>query len=282
MDTLIFKDSLNYFARALSGLPAMFGLREEKGHFPHLINTPDRIHDIYPELPDLSFYEPDRRSAADRSALIRWWEENRQTVFNVAEELVHYCAQDVTVLRQACTIYRNVFVQTTHIDPFERPCTQARLSLEVFMRRHMPARTIVNMPELGMRVHDRQSILARRYFRLMERLDPTIQVRDSTWSVGEARFDKLRVDGEVRTLEKNFSSLISIFRFWTRAVARFVRLSNFLVAIGTVVRGVGRIRTLNWRVWRPPNNLTLRRRHVWPCCAPSMMWLRLVCRNFSN
>lgn len=198
MDTLIFKDSINFFASSLAGLPAMFGFRETKGHFPHRLNRWTNMGMRQIGLPPLEDYEPDRQKPAERENLLRWWHENQYELFDLCSELVKYCKQDVNVLRHACVAYRSTVLETANMDPFLRVSTQAGLSLNVFLRRHMTPRTIVNMPETGMRLRDRQSIVAQRYFRTYEALNPTVRIRDASWVVGESRFqDRKRVDGVV-------------------------------------------------------------------------------------
>jgi hypothetical protein len=196
---LIFKDSLNFFSRALSQLPTMFGLRDSKGYFPHRLNIMSNMGRIlYPQAAD---YEPDRKSSAERQTFFSWWANNAGKPLDVSSELVRYCRQDVKVLREACCAYRKAIQQSTDIDPFLKPSTQARLSLDIYLRRHMPKSTILNMPEIGLRTHDRQSVLALRYFRTLELLNPDIMVQDASWSIGEARFgNRQRVDGVVSTL----------------------------------------------------------------------------------
>ncbi|KAI6186080.1 DNA-directed DNA polymerase [Aphelenchoides besseyi] len=199
-DKLIFKDSINYFPRALATLPAMFGLPEAKGHFPHLWNNPRDLQRVESQLPPLDAYEPNRLTAAAREELRQWWEANRHQTFNVKEELVRYCVQDVVVLRQACVEFRNVLRTQQNLDPFQRASTLPNLALEVFTKRFMPPNTIVNIPEEGFAKRDRQSVIALRYFRLRELENPSIVVRDATWFVGEKRFGHnglKRIDGVV-------------------------------------------------------------------------------------
>jgi hypothetical protein len=196
---IIIKDSLNYFSCPLSALPTMFGLKSVKGRFPHNLNTPATINNVFEQLPPINEYEPDRLKSAARAELIKWWEANRANRFDVSFELVRYCIDDVRILRDSCLAYRRNFIEIANIDPFFIPSTQARLSLEVFLRRHMPEGSIVNLKEIGCRVEDRQSYAALRYFRYREALEGDIAIRDASWYIGEARFgEKRRVDGVVR------------------------------------------------------------------------------------
>jgi hypothetical protein len=58
-----------------------------------------------------------------RTEFIAWYEEEKSVVFNNGQTLESYCQDDVTVLRQACQVFRNEFMGTANIDVFQEPDT---------------------------------------------------------------------------------------------------------------------------------------------------------------
>jgi aspartate ammonia-lyase len=66
------------------------------------------------EIPDVSYYGANTMSAKERSA-----------VFDKRSVLEAYCQDDVTVLRQACTVFRREFMEIGNVDVFTESVTIA-------------------------------------------------------------------------------------------------------------------------------------------------------------
>jgi len=50
-------------------------------------------------------------SADDRAQFLAWYEEQKDKMFHNKEGLLAYCIDDVSVLRQACCAFRNLFLK---------------------------------------------------------------------------------------------------------------------------------------------------------------------------
>ncbi|XP_024945855.1 uncharacterized protein LOC112495116, partial [Cephus cinctus] len=147
----------------LSALPKAFGLADaaglkQKGVFPHLFNTPENQHYIGP-LPALEFYSPDTMSTAQRNQFLAWYNEQRSTgyVFNFRTEFIEYCRSDVTILRQACVSFREMFLQHGNVCPFSESTTIASACSKVFRKNFLRDEQIAILPPGGHRYSDKQS-----------------------------------------------------------------------------------------------------------------------------
>jgi hypothetical protein len=47
---------------------------------------------------------------SERTEFLAWYEEQKSVVFNNRQTLESYCQDDVTVLRQACQVFRDEFL----------------------------------------------------------------------------------------------------------------------------------------------------------------------------
>ena len=86
-----FIDSLNFLPMPLSKFPKTFGLTElAKGYFPHFFNTEANQHYVGP-IPDVKYYDPDGMKPEAREVFYKWYDTQREKVFNMEEELLKYC-----------------------------------------------------------------------------------------------------------------------------------------------------------------------------------------------
>ena len=108
-----FIDSIKILLSRLSKLPEMFGMNNEseidanirKGFFPHLFNTTDKIDNNYiGKIPDRKYYAPEHMNPESRSEFNTWYEQMQNKpnyVFNLKQELIKYCINDVIILKLA-------------------------------------------------------------------------------------------------------------------------------------------------------------------------------------
>ena len=62
-------------------------------------------------MPDISFYGADAMGDSERREFMEWYQSQRSEVFDNRRVLEEYCQADVTVLRQACQVFRREFIQ---------------------------------------------------------------------------------------------------------------------------------------------------------------------------
>ena len=139
-----FIDSLNFIPMALANFPKTFGLDElRKGYFPHLFNKSENQNYIGP-IPCEPYYMPNGMSPKNRKAFLEWHKEQKDSgyVFDFAKEIKAYCTSDVDILRRSCMEFRELFRDSTGIDPFEKCLTIASACQLVYRTNFLKENTI--------------------------------------------------------------------------------------------------------------------------------------------
>ena len=142
-------DSLNVFQMRLAALPKAFGLSTSliKGTFPHLFNREEYWSYVGP-LPDLEFYDPDSMNSEQRTEFLEWHASMRREnyVFDFQKEIRNYCSNDVTILRESCLRFRELFIEQTNVDPLQY-ITIASAVMAVFRSNFLTPNTIAIVPK---------------------------------------------------------------------------------------------------------------------------------------
>ena len=144
MFNIRFIDSLNFIPMALANFPKTFGLDElRKGYFPHLFNKRENQNYIGP-IPCEPYYTPNSMSPKNRKAFQEWYKEQKDCdyVFDFAKEIKAYCTSDVDILRRSCMEFRELFRDSTGIDPFEKCLTIASACQLVYRTNFLEESTI--------------------------------------------------------------------------------------------------------------------------------------------
>ena len=70
----------------------------------------------------------------ERKEFIAWYDTRKDKVLDNRHILQNYCQDDVTVLRQACQIYRRDFIEVGNVDVFLESCTITSVFNKVFRK----------------------------------------------------------------------------------------------------------------------------------------------------
>jgi hypothetical protein len=128
----------------LAKFPKTFGLDElHKGYFPHLFNKRENESYVGP-IPCEPYYNPNGMSSENRKAFQKWHKEQRDNnvVFDFEKEIIKYCRSDVDILRRSCMEFRELFRDSTEIDPFEKCLTIASACQLVYRTNFLKENTI--------------------------------------------------------------------------------------------------------------------------------------------
>lgn len=168
-EKVVFIDSLNYFHMSLAKLPKAFGFDSAKGYFPHMWNRQEDWHYRGP-LPDKVHYGHESMSSEDHQ-FNEWYDDlkSKNYVFDFQKEMLKYCKLDVVILRKARLAFRELFIESTGICPFQDSCTIASACNCVYRTNYLKKDTIGIIPRGGYRLADRQSSKALRWMALYER-----------------------------------------------------------------------------------------------------------------
>jgi hypothetical protein len=103
-------------------MPKSFELTGKKGYYPQFFNTADNLDFVDP-YPEPQYYGTDIMSGDERDQFLEWYQEQQDKIFRNKEELLAYCMEDVSVLRQACCAFQNLFLKLVKMDPFRQAIT---------------------------------------------------------------------------------------------------------------------------------------------------------------
>lgn len=152
--TLIFsfKDTLLQLQTSLKNLPNMFGLAVSirKGDFPYIFNTPEN-QDYDGPIPDLSFYQAERKRGLEREKFLEWHQaetarlEKEGRTWNLQNELKAYCINDVEVLSIAFKTYCDTMSNMNRGMSPAKTLTAAGYAYSLYMTMHLPPQTLCRL-----------------------------------------------------------------------------------------------------------------------------------------
>ena len=191
---IVFKDSLCFLPMALRKFSKTFDLPEEKGYFPHFFNTPEHQTYVGP-YPDLASYGVDTLPQDAAEQLRQWHAEQWGKTFDFQKELLHYCEQDVILLKRGVMTARRIFQDVTGFDPFQKCITLAATCMRSFRRNFMPPQSIGLVPPGGYTPRDVQSWKAKQWLWWLQHQPPHRVLQTCASPQGEARVLGAKVDG---------------------------------------------------------------------------------------
>jgi hypothetical protein len=106
MEHLKFIDSICFLPFPLRKLLGAFGFSASKSWYPHYFKTTANLNYVG-QLPDIEYYGVNEMGVSERTEFLASYEQKKSVVFNNRQTLEAYCQDDVTVLRQACQVFRN-------------------------------------------------------------------------------------------------------------------------------------------------------------------------------
>lgn len=160
-----FIDSLMFLPMPLSAMPKSFGLAElKKGSWPYLANKPD-FYNYEGPLLDKEFYCVSNMKEKAAGEFSKWYDEQtaKNYVFNFRKELIEYCISDVTILRQACHAFRQLFMEIAGFDPMFNCITLSSACMAAFRRNFLLEGKIGIVPPGGYHGRGRQSHMALQW-----------------------------------------------------------------------------------------------------------------------
>jgi len=109
---------------ALRKLPEAFGLSATRSWYPHLFNTRANLNYVG-SIPDMAHYCVAEMGESERKEFVSWYDVQKHKVFVNRRVLEQYCQDDVTLLRQACQLFRRDFMDVGNVDIFLESSTTA-------------------------------------------------------------------------------------------------------------------------------------------------------------
>ena len=137
--------------------------------FP-LFNTNANLDYVGP-IPDIKNYGADEMSDGERREFMAWYNEQKLKVFDSRRVLEPYCHDDVTVLRQACRVFRREFLEIGNIEVFLEAMTIASACNKLLRKKFLKPERIRLIPPGSYSANQRYSKKALMWLLHMERAD---------------------------------------------------------------------------------------------------------------
>uniref|UniRef100_A0AC34RHK7 DNA-directed DNA polymerase n=1 Tax=Panagrolaimus sp. JU765 TaxID=591449 RepID=A0AC34RHK7_9BILA len=143
-----FIDSVNFIPMSLSNLPKTFNLDvNDKGYFPYMANSmTDYTLDELPPIESFGYASKPPQAQLD---LKKWYDENKQTKWNLKKELDHYCKNDVRILAHACQKFIVEWQKKNNFNPFVLSTTIASACMTTFRMNYLEPETVAITPTHG-------------------------------------------------------------------------------------------------------------------------------------
>ena len=122
-------------------------------------------------MPDVSRNGVDEMSVSERQESMAWDDEQKDEVFDNRRVLKDYCQDDVTVLRQACQIFRRDFIEIGIIEVFLEAFRFASSCNKVLRKNFLKPDTIGFIPAGGYSCNQNYSKKALMWLFHMEQTD---------------------------------------------------------------------------------------------------------------
>jgi hypothetical protein len=114
----------------------------------HYFNTQKNL-DYFALMPDKSYYGVEEMGVGEREEFLAWYEARKSRPFHNRKVLETYCQDDVTVLRQACRVFRREFLEIENIEVFLESLTIAPACNKVLRHKLLKHDTIGLIPNGG-------------------------------------------------------------------------------------------------------------------------------------
>ena len=134
--SIFFKDSLLYVPVSLKNLPKMFNLDDDnvKGFFPYDFYKKNTLNYIGP-IPDKRFFQTNKMNEKELVQFENFYSDrvNSSVLYDIKDEVIKYCRQDVTILMLTMEKFRNQTLLPFKVDPFVDACTIASNCFTVYL-----------------------------------------------------------------------------------------------------------------------------------------------------
>ena len=143
-----------------------------KSWYPQYFNAGENLDYVGP-MPDI-YYGEDEMGGVEREDFLARYEIRKSRPFNNKQVLETYGQDDVTVLRQACRVFRREFLQIGNIEVFLESLTIASACNRMLQRKFLKPDTIGLIPKGGYTCNNKYSKKAIMWLLHMEQNDGVV------------------------------------------------------------------------------------------------------------
>ena len=171
---IIMRDTIAFIPGHLADFTKSFNLSEgEKGFFPHLLHTEDQ-RDYEGSFPAKKYFDPDGMVPKDRPKFEVWYQKEQERysagklLYNLQEEMLRYCKQDVAILLKGAEKFRQIIFETSQLDVFLAAPTISSACNKIFRSSFMEEDSIAIISQHGLQPKKQQSKEALYWLAYME------------------------------------------------------------------------------------------------------------------
>ncbi|KAL3084171.1 hypothetical protein niasHT_039297 [Heterodera trifolii] len=215
--TTIFRDSYKLIPIKLANFVKTFGLEIEgvdnKKYFPHKYNKAENYGTVLDTLPPMEDYYPGGLFPAEREKFEHWYDENRETGFELNEVIADYCKTDVQILAHGLIKMRQLFLSETRHDITDSVTIPSGCMKYWVQLAHYGKERVAIIPHLGYEKRGKQSTIARKYlkWRAEEELWENGRVLRHVESPGgEFKFGNYSLDGMMERPDEDKNLAIEV------------------------------------------------------------------------
>lgn len=211
-----FIDSLMFLPMPLVKFTKAFDIDPiySKGFFPFLFLTFDNWHYIG-SMPDKKYFNYDSFSNARKTQFDSWYEENSTQSYNLRDEAIFYCNNDVTLLRLGCLKFMDEIIDIGDVNPFVECFTLAQLALIIYRKNFMPRNKLGIVPRNNYHPNTTQSKICRKWLTYLNYFKPR-KSNETYFITPEVRLSDcgLQVDGYCENFQVNATTVQkTVFEF---------------------------------------------------------------------
>lgn len=145
-----FVDSLSFIPIALDKFPATFGLSEglTKGFCPFLFLSFSNWNYVG-ELPAKDQFGIDVKDTENKKVkkFIEWYDNHPKQNYNLRDETVRYCINDVKILREGSLKFMKLILDLADLNPFLQCISLPNLALTVYRKKYMKQNLLGIVPD---------------------------------------------------------------------------------------------------------------------------------------
>ncbi|KAL3113287.1 hypothetical protein niasHT_018902 [Heterodera trifolii] len=215
--TTVFRDSYKLIPIKLANFVKTFGLEIEgvdnKKYFPHKFNKAENYGTVLDTLPPMEDYYPGGLFPAERAKFEQWYDENRETGFELNEVIADYCKTDVQILAHGLVKMRQLFLSETRHDITDSVTIPSGCMKYWVQLAHYGKERVAIIPHLGYEKRGKQSTIARKYlkWRAQEELQENGRVLRHVESPGgEFKFGNYSLDGMMERPDEDKNLAIEV------------------------------------------------------------------------
>ncbi|KAL3093933.1 hypothetical protein niasHT_027261 [Heterodera trifolii] len=215
--TTVFRDSYKLIPIKLASFVKTFDLEIEgvdnKKYFPHKYNKAENYGTVLDTLPPMEEYYPGSLFPAERTKFEEWYEENRETEFDLCEVIADYCKTDVQILAHGLVKMRHLFLAQTKHDITDSITIPSACMKFFVVLMHCDKERIAIIPHLGYEKRGKQSTVARKYLKWRseeEEREFGRTIRHVESPGGEFKYGNYSLDGMVQRPEEEKDLAIEV------------------------------------------------------------------------